>query len=180
MLAEECHAPIKVHYVWAGNEKIDDYSNAKINCELNANYPVVIYNQPTINVSTTYQEGAYDISAPLTRSATNGKDLYVITANLAYENLGMDGLVEAQDITTGLEDVALGKGTLRVYPNPATSMVTLQAPITITNVKIFTIDGQLVKEFDADDTKVRFNVSDLNAGVYIIHAAETTTRLIKK
>ena len=180
LLAEECHAPIKVHYVWAGNEKIDDYSNAKINCEVNANYPVVIYNQPTINVSTTYQEGAYDISAPLTRSATNGKDLYVITANLSYQDLGMDGLVEAQDITTGLEDVALGKGTLRVYPNPATSMVTLQAPITITNVKIFTIDGQLVKEFDADDTKVRFNVSDLNAGVYIIHAAETTTRLIKK
>ena len=180
LLAEECHAPIKVHYVWAGNEKIDDYSNAKINCELNANYPVVIYNQPTINVSTTYQEGAYDISAPLTRSATNGKDLYVITANLSYQDLGMDGLVEAQDITTGLEDVALGKGTLRVYPNPATSMITLQAPITITNVKIFSIDGQLVKEFDADDTKVRFNVSDLNAGVYIIHAAETTTRLIKK
>ena len=77
-------------------------------------------------------------------------------------------------------NVTLGKGTLRVIPNPATSMVTLQAPITMTNVKIFTIDGQLVKEFDADDTKVRFNVSDLNAGVYIIHAAETTTRLIKK
>ena len=180
LLAEECHAPIKVHYVWAGNEKIDDYSNAKINCEVNANYPVVIYNQPTINVSTTYQDGAYDISAPLTRSATNGKDLYVITANLSYQDLGMDGLVEAEDVTTGLEDVALGNGALRLYPNPAKSMVTLQAPITMTDVKIFTIDGQLVKEFDANDTKVRLNVSDLNTGVYIIHAAGRTTRMIKK
>lgn len=179
LLAEECHAPIKVHYVWAGNEKIDDYSNAKINCEVNANYPVVIYNQPTINVSTTYQDGAYDISAPLTRSATNGKDLYVITANLSYQDLVMDGLVEAEDVTTGLEDVALGNGALRLYPNPANSMVTLQAPITMTDVKIFTIDGQLVKEFDANDTKVRLNVSDLNTGVYIVHAAGRTTRLIK-
>ena len=180
LLAEECHAPIKVHYVWAGNEKIDDYSNAKINCEVNANYPVVIYNQPTINVSTTYQEGAYDISAPLTRSATNGKDLYVITANLAYENLGMYGLVEAQDITTGLEDVALGKGTLRLFPNPANSVVTLQAWTVLDDVKVFTIDGQLVKEFEADDTRVKFNVSDLPTGVYIVHAAGATTRMIKK
>ena len=180
LLTEECHAPIKVHYVWAGNEKIDDYSNAKINCELNANYPVVIYNQPTINVSTTYQEGAYDISAPLTRSATNGKDLYVITANLVYENLGMDGLVEAQDITTGVEDVNVAKGTLRLYPNPANSVVTLEAWTVLDDVKVFSTDGQLVKEFEADDTRVKFNVSDLPAGVYIIHAAGATTRMIKK
>ena len=89
----------------------------------------------------------------------------------------MDGIAEGT--LTGVEDVALGNGALRLYPNPAKSMVTLQAPITMTDVKIFTIDGQLVKEFDANDTKVRLNVSDLNTGVYIVHAAGRTTRLIK-
>ncbi len=182
LATEAGHFPIKVHYVWAGNEKLTVKDSASIQWELSANYPVVIYDEPMIKVSTTYQEGVHDISAPLTRNAVDGKDMYVITTtNQDYQTLVMDDIIEVKDeITTGVEDVALGKGTLRVYPNPATSMVTLQAPITMTNVKIFTIDGQLVKEFDADDTKVRFNVSDLNAGVYIIHAAGTTTRLIKK
>jgi hypothetical protein len=92
----------------------------------------------------------------------------------------MDGLVEAQDVTTGVEDVAFGKGVLMVYPNPAQSEVTIRSTTALGDVKIFTIDGQLVKEFDANDTKVRLNVSDLTTGVYIVHAAGTSTRLIKK
>jgi hypothetical protein len=76
--------------------------------------------------------------------------------------------------------VNVAKGTLRLYPNPANSVVTLQAPMTITDVKIFTVDGQLMKEFEADDTKVKINVSDLPTGVYIVHAAGATTRMIKK
>ena len=90
----------------------------------------------------------------------------------------MDGIIETP--TTGVENVGTGNGALRLYPNPANSVVTLQAPITITDVKIFTVDGQLMKEFDADDTKVKINVSDLPTGVYIVHAAGSTTRLIKR
>ena len=181
LLAEEAHIPVKVHYVWAGNEKLTNKESATIQWELSANYPVVIYNEPMIKVSSTYQEGAYDISAPLTRSATSDKDMFVITTtNQQYKELTMDGIIEAYDVTTGVEDVNVAKGSLLLYPNPANSIVTLQAWTVLDDVKIFTVDGQLVKEFEADDTKVKINVSDLPTGVYIVRAANTTTRLIKR
>ena len=109
--------------------------------------------------------------------------MYVITAiDRTFDNkIVMGDIIEAKDeITTGVEDVNVAKGTLRLYPNPANSVVTLQAWTVLDDVKVFTIDGQLVKEFETDDTKVKFNVSDLPAGVYIIHAAGATTRMIKK
>ncbi len=181
LATEAGHFPIKVHYVWAGNEKLTNKANAKIQWELSANYPVVIYDEPIIKVSSTYQEGVHDISAPLTRNAVSGKDMYVITTtNQNYRDLEMDGIIEVKDeITTGVEDVNMARGTLRLYPNPANSVVTLEAWTVLDDVKVFTIDGQLVKEVEADDTRVKFNVSDLPTGVYIIHAAGRTTRLIK-
>ena len=181
LATEAGHFPIKVHYVWAGNEKLTNLDSASIQWELSANYPVVIYDEPMIKVSSTYQEGVHDISTPLTRNAVGGKDMYVITTtNQKYQALVMDEIVENNDIVTGVEGVNVAKGTLRLYPNPANSIVTLQAWTVLDDVKIFTVDGQLVKEFEADDTKVKINVSDLPTGVYIVHAAGTTTRLIKR
>lgn len=184
LLAEEGHIPVKVHYAWAGNEKLTEVTNAAVTWELSANYPVVICDEPMIKVSTTANDDIHDISAPQTRSrsAVGGKDLVVIatTNQKEYTSMVMDDIVENNDITTGVEDVSNGEGGLRLYPNPASSMVTLQAPVTMSDVKIFSIDGQLVKEFDVNDTKARLNVSDLTNGVYIVHAAGTSTRLIKK
>ena len=183
LATEAGHIPVKVHYVWAGNEKLTNRYDASIFWELSANYPMVIYDEPMIKVSSTYQEGVHDISAPLTRNAVGGKDMYVITAiDRTFDNkIVMGDIIEVKDeITTGVEDVNVAKGSLRLYPNPANSIVTLQAWTVLDDVKIFTIDGQLVKEFDADDTKVKINVSDLPTGVYIVHAAGTTTRLIKR
>ena len=184
LATEAGHIPVKVHYVWAGNEKLTDESSAEIQWELSANYPVVIYDEPMIKVSSTYKEGVHDISAPLTRNAVGGKDMYVITTvnqDSRYKTLVMDGIIEAKDeITTGVEDVNVAKGTLRLYPNPANGVVTLEAWTVLDDVKIFTVDGQLVKEFEADDTRVKFNVSDLPTGVYIVRAANATTRLIKR
>ena len=181
LATEAGHIPVKVHYVWAGNEKLTDKSSAEIQWELSANYPVVIYDEPMIKVSSTYKEGVHDISAPLTRNASSGKDMYVITTtNQNYKELVMDGIVEYKDVTTGVEDVAFGKGVLMVYPNPAQSEVTIRSTTALGDVKIFTIDGQLVKEFESDDTKAKLNVSDLTSGVYVVSASGTTTRMIKK
>ena len=182
LAAEAGHFPIKVHYVWAGNEKNTDVNAAQIKWELSANYPVVIYDEPMIKVSSTYNEGVHDISAPLTRNAAGGKDMYVITTtNQHYQTLVMDGIIEAKDeLTTGVEDVNVANGSLRLYPNPASTHVTVQAPVTIDGVEIFTIDGSLVKAVDADDTKVKVDVSNLTPGIYVVRAAGATTRLIKK
>ncbi len=180
MATEENHIPLKVHYVWAGNDKIADTGDAEFGFELSANYPIVSVGTPEFKINQYPQSGAYEFALvnPLSRS-TSGYELQMITSvNKEYKTLVMDGIIETP--TTGVENVGTGNGALRLYPNPANSVVTLQAPITITDVKIFTVDGQLMKEFDADDTKVKINVSDLPTGVYIVHAAGSTTRLIKR
>lgn len=178
---EECHIPVKVHYVWAGNEKLPDESkdDASFAWELSANYPVIIYDTPLLKINTAPQDnGSYDITAPVTRSAS-GYDMQMITAvNTSYKTLTMDGVIEGT--LTGVEDVAYSNGALRLFPNPVGSHVTLQAPIEIIDVKIFATDGQLVKEVDADDTQVKIDVSDLASGVYVVHAAGTSTIMIKK
>ena len=184
LLAEKGHIPVKVHYVWAGNEKLTDKSKASVTWEISANYPVVICDEPMIKVSTTGNNDIYDISTPQTRSrsAVGGKDLVVIaTTNQQYKSMEMDEIVENNDlIFTGVEDVAFGKGVLMVYPNPAQSEVTIRSTTALGDVKIFTIDGQLVKEFESGETKAKLNVSDLTSGVYVVSASSTTTRMIKK
>lgn len=180
MATEENHLPLKVHYVWAGNDRISVTGDAEFGFELSANYPIVSVETPEFKINQYPQSGAYEFALvnPLSRS-TSGYELQMITAvNKDYKTLVMDGIIETP--TTGVENVGTGNGALRLYPNPANSVVTLQAPITITDVKIFTVDGQLMKEFDADDTQVKINVSDLPTGVYIVHAAGSTTRLIKR
>ena len=180
MATEENHIPLKVHYVWAGNDNISAKDDAEFGFELSANYPIVSVETPEFKINEYPQSGAYEFALvnPLSRS-TSGYELQMITTvNDSFKTLVMDGIIETP--TTGVENVGTGNGALRLYPNPANSVVTLQAPITITDVKIFTVDGQLMKEFDADDTKVKINVSDLPTGVYIVHAAGSTTRLIKR
>lgn len=180
LATEENHLPLKVHYVWAGNDKIADKGDAEFGFELSANYPIVSVETPEFKINEYPQSGAYEFALvnPLSRS-TSGYELQMITTvNKDYKTLEMDAIIETP--TTGVENVGVGNGALRLYPNPANSVVTIQAPITITDVKIFSVDGQLLKEFDADDTKVKINVSDLPTGVYIVHAAGSTTRLIKR
>ena len=179
---EEHHIPLKVHYVWAGNDYIPSKADAGFNFELTADYPIYIdrgYGKPAFVVNS-YTGEPYNFAPVQTkaRSSATGEEIFVISSAWSYNSLTMDGIIT--NTLTGVEDVCDGDGTLRLFPNPANSVVTLQAPITMTDVKIFSIDGQLVKEFDANDTQVRLNVSDLNTGVYIVHAAGTSTRLIKK
>ncbi len=176
----EGHLPLMVHYVWAGSNSISKKEDAEFGFELSANYPIVTMATPEIKINETTVNGAYDLvlANPLSRS-TSGNDLIMITTvNESYKSLVMDGIIETP--TTGVEDVNVAKGTLRLYPNPANGVVTLEAWTVLEDVKIFTIDGQLVKEFETDDTRVKFNVSNLPTGVYIVHAAGATTRMIKK
>ncbi|MFV8392382.1 alpha-amylase family glycosyl hydrolase [Flavobacterium sp. LB2P6] len=59
--------------------------------------------------------------------------------------------------------------TVLLYPNPASSYFTLNAATS--KVQIFSITGQLVKSFDANQSEGhQFIVSDLNQGLYVVKA----------
>jgi hypothetical protein len=56
-----------------------------------------------------------------------------------------------------------------LYPNPASSYFTLNAATS--KVQVFSITGQLVKTFDANQSEGhQYIISDLNQGFYIVKA----------
>ncbi|MBL0316427.1 MAG: T9SS type A sorting domain-containing protein [Flavobacteriales bacterium] len=74
--------------------------------------------------------------------------------NLAYNS------VEEPAATVGQE--------LNLYPNPASSQMTLEVSSTLvgSSLQIFGYDGKLVKEVLIKNTKENVDISDLKAGNY--------------
>jgi 1,4-alpha-glucan branching enzyme len=58
--------------------------------------------------------------------------------------------------------------SIQVYPNPASTYFTLN--INTTKVQLFSITGQLVKSFNANQSAHQFDITDLNKGLYIVKA----------
>ena len=65
--------------------------------------------------------------------------------------------------------------TLVVYPNPATSEITLNGNEEI--VEIYDMNGRLVKSINTPEITPKVNVSDLPQGLYMIKSMDQTTKL---
>jgi len=68
--------------------------------------------------------------------------------------------------TAGVEDESLI--TLNMYPNPASDVLNISAQSTINTVEIFNVLGQKVITMQVENTSAEINVSNLNAGIYLI------------
>ncbi len=69
----------------------------------------------------------------------------------------------------GIEEVELEVDELvMIYPNPASSQLKIESSFTISQISVYSITGQLVKEQAANGKMVSLNVSDLLPGNYII------------
>ena len=68
--------------------------------------------------------------------------------------------------TAGVENESLV--TLNMYPNPASDVLNISSQSTINTVEIFNVLGQKVITMQVEDTSAEINVSNLNAGVYLI------------
>ena len=83
-------------------------------------------------------------------------------------------------IDTGVEAVKAEKA-VKVYPNPATDVVTVETANGINNVEIYNLAGAAVKaDATIDGTKAILNVDNLPAGAYILKVNKQAVKLIKK
>jgi len=55
-----------------------------------------------------------------------------------------------------------------MYPNPASDVLNISSQSTINTVEIFNVLGQKVITMQVEDTSAEINVSNLNAGIYLI------------
>ncbi|MFV8371392.1 alpha-amylase family glycosyl hydrolase [Flavobacterium sp. LB2P74] len=121
------------------------------------------FNVTTQNVATgfPYTGEWYNLMDNTTIMVANVNDLITIPAG-EYRIYG--------NKTASLAIVDYEKiPTVLLYPNPASSYFTLNAATS--KVQIFSITGQLVKSFDANQSEGhQFIVSDLNQGLYVVKA----------
>lgn len=56
----------------------------------------------------------------------------------------------------------------RVYPNPATNLVNVEANSAINHIEIFNINGQKINDIQVDGNSTTVNTSNLSNGLYIM------------
>jgi len=80
--------------------------------------------------------------------------------------------------TAGVEDESLI--TLNMYPNPVSDMLNISSQNTINTVEIFNVLGQKVISRQVEDTSAEIDVSNLNAGIYLIKYEINNSIITKK
>jgi hypothetical protein len=115
-------------------------------------------------------------------------DLSSYSGTVRFAFLASDGLVddlEDYDFLVGLFEIdgtasndAFAKAELVVYPNPVSNTLFVNADISIDQLIIYNLMGQLIKQNLGTNTP-QINVQDLPSGLYLleVHSGENTRSL---
>ncbi|MGM9861115.1 MAG: T9SS type A sorting domain-containing protein [Muribaculaceae bacterium] len=140
-------------------------------------YPVALYNPTLSAIAPSYR-------AVTTSRALSAVENTVTNAGSAATALKVVEVPSSlsrgfSDLTLSVADPAVATD-LRLYPNPATDVVTLSANAEIGLVEIYAANGSLAMVYTIHDTCGTINVSALPAGVYLAKVGNTVKRLIVK
>ena len=69
--------------------------------------------------------------------------------------------------------------TINVYPNPAKDVLTVKAG-NISNVSIYSLVGQRIYSEDVNSDELVINMSDFEAGMYVVRVVADGTEMVKK
>ena len=86
------------------------------------------------------------------------------------------------NLITSINETEFDKNVnLQIYPNPATSEISLAIPNneSIVSIKIYNQNGQLVKQIFKPNAE-KINISDLKTGIYFIRTDTDTNRYLSK
>ena len=115
-------------------------------------------------------------------NGANRNDLvqFVITSDLGtvyYDNLYLHK-------NTVLSDSSFETSSFKVYPNPTSNVLNIDASGNVQNIAIYNTLGQEVMNKEVSGNNVSLDVSDLNAGIYIVKTnvdgKVSSTKFIKK
>jgi len=82
----------------------------------------------------------------------------------------LDGFTATSDVQTS---------GIQVYPNPARSHITLSSQVQLEAIRIYTIQGSLVKDFDASE-QGRYNIEDVPPGAYVLEASTLGSLVVRE
>lgn len=100
-----------------------------------------------------------------------------IKSNGETVSYDLSGLRKAYFSTSDNDD-EIENQHLTIYPNPATDVLKILNTSEYQSVTIYSIDGKVVKRIEVSN-EADINVSDLNAGLYIIGVGNEFSKFIK-
>lgn len=74
----------------------------------------------------------------------------------------------AVSFTTSVNAQPLAE-SLKVYPNPATDMLNINAGVEISNARLYSVSGQLVFESNDNANEMQINTSGIPSGLYLLN-----------
>lgn len=128
---------------------------------------------------TWYEDENGTIEIPDTTPIVEGVTYYVSQTidDCESELLGVLG-----QLNLNLNDQAFS--SFKYYPNPFENEIQLSNSNTIDNVSIYSINGQLINNFDLSERDVNLQLQHLVKGIYFLkitsEGVSTTVRVIKK
>ena len=69
---------------------------------------------------------------------------------------------------------------MTIYPNPTTDMLYIDGLTEGDMLKVYTIDGMLVKEQEVVNVNEPLNVCDMPQGTYFLHVNRNIVKFVKK
>lgn len=151
---------------------IEVYTAENVDHQLHHKYCIVDHSEPLSD--PTVVTGSHNWSS--SAETVNDENTVVVhdarIANLYYQNF--KGLLI--DAGVGVEEQPDG-GNYLVYPNPTNSTLTLQSEsgkVMNGDVSIFDLNGRLIESKNMNASFMQFDVSALQAGVYVIQLRQST------
>ncbi|QQR95752.1 MAG: T9SS type A sorting domain-containing protein [Bacteroidota bacterium] len=95
-----------------------------------------------------------------------GFDGTTTTGANEWLNLGASPFVGVKELNNQLE--------VSVWPNPVSDILTvlMPSPLEMTKLTVFDLKGRMVKEIQANGSKIQIVVRDLDNGVYILKLSD--------
>jgi len=106
----------------------------------------------------------------------NGKQTYCVTA--VYDNGESDGTCVDAWITVGVPNT--DPSAFRVYPNPAVEVINIITPVQFSQVRIFTLVGTEVYNYNKPGNNLRILTEGFEPGMYVIQITADNKLISKK
>lgn len=131
-------------------------------------------NQPILDAviefdGTVYPEGHYGFEDLLP-----GTYAYVVSRDEYFDNSGNVVIINQDvnhQVTLSIDDTSIHEATvmgLNIYPNPASSVLSITSETEIEEIKVFDLAGRTLYVSNPNQLKVDVPVHNLNNGIYLL------------
>ena len=128
----------------------------------------------------------YDDVMPGNISVENGGNVYFHVSPY-FAGIGTYLLdISISRTTTGIEQLTMENGKLKIYPNPTTGQLTINnEQLTIEKIEIYDVVGQLLYQINKSTNKqinneISIDVSHLASGMYFLKVGNKVVRFVKE